>query len=279
MSTHEHFAEDLALYALDALQGEDRLRLEQHLAECAACRLELEQLRGDTALLALSATGPRPPARARQRLLDAVAGEAKAGAVSSTPSTSLPLRQPQGGLPGKEREKHGTSVSWWGWLGWAATAAVVIFALALWRENSALRQSLASAASHSEESQREMDELRKIAAPILEPEAQRVTLVSAKAPPQPQGKAFYLKNRSSLVFLANNMPALPPQKAYELWLIPKSGAPIPAGVFKPDAHGSASVVNPPLPAGVEAKAFAITIENEAGSSAPTSAIVMSGAGE
>jgi hypothetical protein len=39
------------------------------------------------------------------------------------------------------------------------------------------------------------------------------------------------------------------------------------------------VVNPPLPAGVEAKAFAITIENEAGSSAPTSAIVMMGAGE
>ena len=124
-----------------------------------------------------------------------------------------------------------------------------------------------------------MDELRRIAAPIIAPEAQHVTLVAAKTPPQPQGKAFYLRNRSSLVFLANNMPPLPPQKAYELWLIPSSGAPIPAGVFKPDAHGSASVVNPPLPAGVEAKAFAITVENESGSSAPTSAIVMMGAGE
>ena len=29
------------------------------------------------------------------------------------------------------------------------------------------------------------------------------------------------------------MPPLPPQKAYELWLIPAQGAPIPAGVFKP----------------------------------------------
>jgi anti-sigma-K factor RskA len=75
------------------------------------------------------------------------------------------------------------------------------------------------------------------------------------------------------------MPALPPQKAYELWLIPTSGAPIPAGVFKPDAHGSASVVNPPLPAGAEAKAFAITVENESGSATPTMPIVMMGAGE
>jgi hypothetical protein len=149
----------------------------------------------------------------------------------------------------------------------------------LWQENSALRQTLASATSQVAESRREAEELRKIAAPILEPEAQRVTLVAVKAPPQPQGKAFYLRNRSSLVFLANNMPALPPQKAYELWLIPVSGAPIPAGVFKPDAHGSASVVNPPLPAGTEAKAFAITVENEAGSATPTAPILMMGAGE
>jgi hypothetical protein len=138
---------------------------------------------------------------------------------------------------------------------------------------------LASASSQAAESTRELEELRRIAAPIIEPEAQRVTLVAAKAPPQPQGKAFYLRNRGSLVFLANNMPALPPQKAYELWLIPTSGNPIPAGVFKPDARGNASVVNPPLAAGTEAKAFAITVEDEAGSAAPTTPAVMVGAGE
>jgi len=64
-----------------------------------------------------------------------------------------------------------------------------------------------------------------------------------------------------------------------LWLIPTSGAAIPAGVFKPDAHGSASVVDPALPAGAEAKAFAITVEDEAGSATPTMPIVMMGAGE
>ncbi|HVR26075.1 MAG TPA: anti-sigma factor [Candidatus Polarisedimenticolia bacterium] len=256
MSEHEQYAEDLALYALDALLGDDRAKLDQHLTACAACRLELERLRADTALLAMSAMGPRPPQRARQRLLDAVAREGRA-----------PLAHDVSRRP------------WWGWLGWAATAAVIVFALSLWQENALLRATLASASGRQAESARQLEELRKIAAPIIEPEAQRVTLVATKTPPQPQGKAFYLRSRNSLVFLASNMPALPPQKAYELWLIPMSGSPVPAGVFKPDAHGSGSLVNPPLPAGLEAKAFAITIENESGSPTPTSPILMSGAGE
>ena len=73
MSEHEQYAEDLRRTP-DALRGEDRARVDEHLAECAACRRELEQLRGDTALLALSTAGPRPPQRARQRLLDALHG-------------------------------------------------------------------------------------------------------------------------------------------------------------------------------------------------------------
>lgn len=261
MTEHEQFAEDLALHALNALEGEDRANLEKHLATCSACRIELEQLRGDGALLALSALGPKPPLRSRQRLLDTVAKES---------ATELATRA---------KSAPDTRRAWWGVLGWAATAAVIVFAASLWKENSALKQGLASASAQAAQTTRELDDLRRIAAPIIAPEAQRVTLVAVKTPPQPQGKAFYLRNRSNLVFVANNMPALPPQKAYELWLIPTQGAPIPAGVFKPDAHGSATLVNPPLPAGMEAKAFAITVENEAGSPTPTSPVVMIGTGE
>jgi anti-sigma-K factor RskA len=38
------------------------------------------------------------------------------------------------------------------------------------------------------------------------------------------------------------------------------------------------MINPPIPAGVEAKAFAITIEPEGGSTTPTMPIVLMGAG-
>jgi anti-sigma-K factor RskA len=263
MSGHEQFGEDLALYALSALTGDERASLEQHLATCAECRLELEQLRGDGAVLAFSTMGPKPPLRARQRLLDAVAKDAAATATRA--QNARTTAQPRSLL--------------WGLLRWTAAVALVVFAAEMWKENSALKVSLASASMKAEESSRELEDLRRIAAPIIAPEGQRFTLVAMKSPAQPQGKAFYLRNHSNLVFVANNMPALPPQKAYELWLIPMEGAPIPAGMFKPDARGSATVVNPPLPMGMEAKAFAITMENEAGATTPTMPIVMMGTGE
>jgi len=106
-----------------------------------------------------------------------------------------------------------------------------------------------------------------------------VVLVVGKTPPQPQGKAFYLRDKSGLIFVANNLPPLAPEKVYELWLIPTTGAPIAAGLFRPDAHGSATVVNPPLPAGVAAKAFAVTLEAESGPhDAPRGTAVMAGSG-
>lgn len=262
MSGHEQFGGDLALYALNVLDGEERMKLEEHLASCAECRLELEQLRGDGALLALSTSGPKPPARARVRLLEAVAKE---GRVATSGVTGAPERR--------------SPWSRWAWLGWASAAAMALLAALLWSENTSLKLILAAKNEESAQARRELEDLRRIAAPILSPQTQRITVVSVKAAPQPQGKAFYLKSRNNLLFVASNMPQLPPHKAYELWLVPVDGAPIAAGVFKPDARGSGTIVNPPLPAGVEAKAFAITVEDEAGARQPTTPIIMMGAGE
>lgn len=254
MSVHEQFADDLPLYALGALQGEERLEVERHLEGCPACRREVESLRGDMALLALTTTGPKPPARARQRLLDAAKRE-----------------------PRRVEEK--TSHPWWLPLPWLATVALGAIVIVLSMQNSGLRREVASLERDSANQQLDLQHAREVVSTLTASDAMRVTLVAAKTPPQPQGKAIYVRDRSSLIFLASNLPPLPAQKAYELWLIPTEGAPIPAGVFKPDAGGSATVINPPLPAGVQAKAFAITIEPEAGSSAPTMPIVMLGAGE
>jgi anti-sigma-K factor RskA len=80
-----------------------------------------------------------------------------------------------------------------------------------------------------------------------------------------------------LLFQANNMEPLEPAKVYELWLIPTNGGnPISAGTFHPDEHGYASIMMPPLPKGIEAKAFGVTIEDEGGSQTPTMPIIMVG---
>jgi anti-sigma-K factor RskA len=253
MSVHEQFADDLALYALDGLQGDERVMLEKHLAECSACRRELEELRGDMALMAFSVAGPIPPRRSRQRLMDAIAREPRARQVR-------------------------TRRYWWAPLPWLATAALALVAVWFWRRSDQLAQRVAELENVLAGQQAQLQRAREVVETLTATDAMRVTLVAAKTPPQPQGKAIYVRDRSSLIFLASNLPALPPTKAYELWLIPTSGVPIPAGVFKPDAQGSATVINPALPAGVEAKTFAITVEPEQGSSAPTMPIVMVGAG-
>jgi len=242
MSVHEQYADDLALHALNVLEGDARVSLEKHLETCSACRQELELLRGDTALLALSTTGPKPPQRSRQRLLEAI------------------VKEPRG-----LGAKPVRSFNWWAAFGWAAAVGMLVVVIQLRRENSTLREGMSELGSMIGKQTIELENARRVADTITASDAMRVELVSVKTPPVPRGKAFYLRNRTSLVFVASNLAPLAPDKIYELWLFPKSGGPpIAAGLFKPDANGSATVVNPPLPAGVEAKAFAVTLEPESG---------------
>jgi anti-sigma-K factor RskA len=254
MSVHEQFAEDLALYALGSLEGDEKLSLEKHLQECASCRRELEELRGSAALLALSASGPRPPARSKNRLMDAVAKETRAQTAGSRPR-------------------------WWTLMGWAAAAAMLIFAVFVWQQNQRLKGNVKQLATLSSQQRQELEGARRVVDTLTANDAQRITVlpVGVKTP-TPEGRAIYSRARNGLIFMASNLRPLPAEKAYELWLIPTTGNPIPAGVFRPDAHGSATVVNPPLPMGVEAKAFAVTVEPEKGSLTPTKPIVMMGAG-
>jgi anti-sigma-K factor RskA len=255
MSMHEQFAEDLALYALGALEGEKRLALEKHLDECAACRGELEKLRGDAAWLAFSISASRPPAHSRERLMAAIAKE-PGGHRAAVPARRF---------------------TWFKAFEWAVATAAALLVLFFARQNRDLRQQIGALQANSWNQSQQLTHAKELIASLTSTEAEHFTLVASKTPPPAEGKTIYIRNSGTVIFLASNMPQLPPDKTYELWLIPATGAPIPAGLFKPDPHGNATLIKPPLPAGVEAKAFAITVEPEAGSPAPTSTPIMVGA--
>ena len=160
-------------------------------------------------------------------------------------------------------------------------AAIILAALSLslWRDRETWKQRYAELQHTSQRNEAELQHAREVMALFTAPDAMHVTLTAENARPQPHGKALYRPRDGMLMFMASNLAPLPPQKMYELWLVPMKGAPMPAGMFKPDAHGNAMVMNPPMPKGMEAKAFAVTIEPEAGSPTPTMPMVMSGAGE
>jgi hypothetical protein len=257
--------EDLALFALQALSEEEAAVVRAHLQECAVCRNEVAELSGDLALVALSAEPRALPEGARERLLDKIAAVAEEEGRTATKTVvsiadAKPARRIYMSIP------------------WAAVAAMVVFALSLILKigdmNRELRQKtdmLAQQAEASSKAQRVLDVL-------TEKSAQRVLLTAAKAKPAPSARAVYLASSGSLILQANNLDPLPSGKAYELWVIPANGkAPIPAGLFRPDSTGSASLILPPLPAGVPAKAFGVTVERAEGSDTPTAPILLVGA--
>jgi anti-sigma-K factor RskA len=268
MSAHEQFGEDLALYALGSLDRGERQTLDKHLEGCASCRRELELLRGDMSLLALTTAGPKPPARARQRLMSAIANEPR-----------LPV---EAGAPASEhRQRLWWTAFAWPALRWVAAAALLVVGIGLLRQNSRLQQDLAALRAQFTDQASKLEEANEVVATLLDPEAQKIELVAAGNKPQPRGKAIYQRRNRNLIFLASSLPALPAEKIYELWLFPANGgAPIAAGLFKPDARGSATVVNPPLPKGVEAKNFVVTLEPESGPhESPRGTPVIVGVGE
>ena len=260
MKTHDQFAEDLALYALDELTGSERQELEAHLDACAACRRELQALRGDLGLLGLSSGGPQPPARSKERLMRAIAAEPRG--VSAAAPDAAPRRS-------------------FGWA-WVPTLAAVVLLAALaglWRSNGRMKDQLAELAGHNQDQAIQLDRLNEELRLLTAPDAVHVSLNPQKSPKQPSGTAIFSPSRSRMMFMASNLPPVPAGKAYELWIIPAQGAPMAAGVFKPDEHGNAVMMDQKMPAGVEAKAFAVTVEKEEGSDKPTSAIMLMGAGE
>lgn len=256
--------EDLALYAMQALTEADAAAIRIHLTGCALCRDNLAVLSGDLALLGASVEQYPVPAGARQRFLDLISASA-AGRPAS------PVLIP------KEQSRGRTS-RWSGRIAWTAAAMFATVAVYLGIQINSLNRQMQKDAdrialltARSNQAQRVMDVLTSRS-------AQRALLTASSTQAQPTGRAFYLADRGALIFQANNLKQLSEDRAYELWVIPANGtAPIPAGLFRPDPAGNASLVLPPIPSGLSAKAFGVTIEKAEGSATPTLPIVLSGA--
>jgi anti-sigma-K factor RskA len=262
MTGNEHITqEDLALHALQILSAEDSTAVCSHLAQCAFCRDELAEISGDTAMVGLSVPQNPVPADARLRFLNRIAADAAATKPSVPP----------------EARDHVLSSRRNIWIPWATAAALATIAIALGVKNYTLDQELRNASLRVSDLTDQSGQARRVLEVLTSHSSQVVLLTASKTAVEPTGRAVYRADSGSLVFQANNLKPLASDKTYELWVIPANGKPIPAGLFRPDAAGSSSVVMPPIPKGVPAKAFGVTIEGAQGSDTPTPPIILSGA--
>lgn len=278
--------DDLVLFAMQLLSPEDAASAAAHIENCPECRRELAEVQGDLAAYAHTVDQQPSSPEARERLLKQVALEKKALPPEIEPEPELPNRgfgsRPsytpssltEDDLP--PRRSFGSKV--FPWAGWALAAGLAVTSGNLYLQRESLRGSTAEQNTQIAQLSTDAETAQQVMDTMTDPTAMRVTLTMAQAPPVPQGRAIYVAEKGTLIFQVNNMAALESSKVYELWLIPANGGnPMPAGVFHPDEQGSASIIMPPIPKGVEAKAFGVTIENAGGSSTPTLPIIMVGA--
>lgn len=260
MAAQHPDSDALMLYALEPGSRPDTVR--EHVRQCGSCQREIAEIQGVLAIAALANTPSAPPAGARERLLQA------AGLPADSTHTEKVTQMPT---------RRGATPRLLLWTGWIAAAACLVYAALVHTTNAKMGQLLGQQSAELQRSQVSAARAERALAVLSSPQAQRVTLVAAHAKPEPTGHAVYLPDRGALIFTASNLQPLPPNKTYELWVIPANGsAPLPAGTFTPDSHGMASVILPALPRGVKAKAFGVTQENAGGSATPTMPILLAG---
>jgi anti-sigma-K factor RskA len=237
--THEELSQLYELYALGVLDAEENRELEEHLADkCPECVAGVKRARAFNALFTTLPEAVAPPARLRKRVLASV---------------------------GASSDRNRGWLAAWG-LATAALLGAIFFIAA---ENQRRGQELANAREQIRQSSSELTRVQTALAFLNEPETEQVVF-GKNQPRPPRGRVFVNSNRGVLL-IASNLPQPAPGRIYEMWLIPKGkgAVPAPAGLFQSDAQGNALYIRSGRVDRANTGAVAVTLEPEAGSSAPT----------
>lgn len=262
MSAADRYLDLVPLAALGALDGEEAREFREHAATCEACRAELAGFERAAAAIGTGLAPVPPPPGLRGRVLAAV------GAPAAPPSATRWRR---------------------GWPGLAAlaTAAALVFGLGLLDTREQLERERARGRTLEAEAERARKEVadlqqalaeaRSVRDLVARPDSQ-LTLLAGLAPaPGARARAIWNASTREAVLIASGLQPPPPGKAYEVWVIGESKRPVPAGVFTPAADGTALVHLPRVEETARPRTFAVTLEPEAGSAAPTGPMVLAGA--
>ena len=274
--------DDIALYAMQLLPPDETEEMTLHLQHSAEARRVLSEIYADLAIFAHSADMHSPPALARQRLMKHVAREKKALPVDPLANRGLITTgdfatRSSGSIFEEEATQKSLGAKILPRAGWALAAGLAGLSFTQYQQKTDLKSTLTANQAEMAKTVASAELANTLMETMKDPNAVHFALTSTDQKPPPQGRVTYVAERGSLVLTASNLDKLPPYKIYELWLIPQDGHdPIPAGTFRPDARGFASIVMPELPKGITAKTFGVTIEDGEGSQTPTMPIVMKG---
>jgi hypothetical protein len=246
--THEELSEIYELYALGVLASDEKSEIDEHLARgCPECSGGVRQAIEMNAILLTLPEQVKPPKRLRRRVLASIGAEPK----------------PRGWT-----------------LGWAIAAGCLAIALLamgvkMGGDLRTVNARLDQARRDLRSSNSQLSKMREIMQFLNEPQTVQATFGGSQPLP-PRGRVFVNANRGVLL-IASNLPPAPAGKTYEMWIVPKGGAPRPAGLFQSDPQGNAiHLLAGPVDTAHTA-AIAVSVEPDSGSSAPsTTPIIVAG---
>lgn len=256
--SQDRFLELVPLAALGVLDGDERSGFEAHMPGCVVCHAELAIYERVAALLPLGLVPVPPGSRVRDEVLGA--------------------REAPPGRP-----------AWPTLLALAASLVLGIGLLAMRGQRDAAREQaqaaraavagaeadVRAAAEAMASARREFGEAVAFRA-LVQRRGSRVTTLGGLAPaPQAHARVVWDPATREAVLVAGGLAPAPAGQAYEAWVI-AGGAPVAAGVFRPDAHGSAVLRLPVVAETASVRTFAVTLEPEAGVAAPTGPMVLAG---
>jgi hypothetical protein len=306
---HEDYKELVALDALDALDGEaERRTLAAHLADCADCRAELDAQRAVAASLAYAAPPAAPALELRAQILARIKSQPQqqvegqvdeqveewgarlpassgSGAVITTTPSAPAADASNVSAPdefAKRREARDLKVSRrllvFGALAASlAVAALLLSLLMLWQRNNALQNEIAQLSANADRSAQELARARVERELLASPEAQTAKLAGTKMAANAQARLTFNERTGHAMLMAADLPPAPAGKAYQLWFIAAGKPPMPGSVFQTNANGHAEMHGIVPPEGrASAVVFAVTLEPESGTSAPTGEIYLKG---
>jgi anti-sigma-K factor RskA len=252
VSDCDKFRDLYEAYALGALDAEERGALEAHLAtDCKTCAAEIEKARWLVAQLGTLAPPVQPPASLRRAILQTVRAEATTTEHETRRAAWLP--------------------AW----AWAAAAAMVVLTLFSIYQTRKMQQQLAELEARNATQQQlraqleaDREAYQHALAIVSAADMRPVNLKAAGKPELPEIHAYW-SAQLGLVMMAAKVPAPAANRALQLWVVPKNGKPISAGVFMPDASGGVMMITSPQAEIASAAALAITDEPSGGSPQPT----------
>jgi Anti-sigma-K factor rskA/Putative zinc-finger len=269
LSNGEHIRlEDLELFALSALPENEADALRAHLSTCAECSVRLAEARGHASLLAFAVPQERPAGTIKAELMARVRANLQAEEMNAWPSR----------VRTEEHKPAKGPAS--GWLTWVLASAAVLLALvsfALSWQNRNMAARLQQQRNVAESSIRQREQIEKLVGVLASPDTMTVKLAGIGEMPNATGMVKFNSKAGLVLYQASNLPDLPAGKSYQMWLVPTNGAPISAGLLGQGGQAFGNLWMAAVPANVEAKAFAVTVEPAGGTDQPTGPKVLLGA--